>query len=182
MVRRYRLFMVILLAGVAVANVAHAASIVIDFESLAINDAASHSLGSTPYTEDRFTLNAVGFPDAHLQYLGTQADNFAGSTALSVGTIDAFMQLTSDAGETFDAVSIDFATLTGSSLPVTFTGYFAAGGTIELQVQVPSDLPPRTYDLPVTGLRRSGAIGMGWSVEWSVWRWSQDRRDTASVR
>jgi hypothetical protein len=104
------------------------ASVVIDFDSLEVNNSLLNAISGFPatYTEDGFTIFA-----SNLYYAGQANSSYAGSAGLhvrlSAGTITTVESL----GGLFDATSIDLSFLepTGTSPPVTFTGTYSGGGT-----------------------------------------------------
>jgi hypothetical protein len=117
--------------------VAPAQAVVIDFESLAVNDRKFHFLPS--YTEDGFTITndavsryGINTPDQLLAYWGTQFSGFAGSTALFNNTAATTTNLAQVGGGAFSLSSIDLADLFDAGDPTTinFTGNIAGGGTV----------------------------------------------------
>jgi hypothetical protein len=121
--------------------VAPAQAVILDFESLAVNDADAYYLPN--YTEDGFTITnntcilySGVDPNQLLGYVGTQNALFPGSTALfnnySDGTTDLKTNLAQVGGGAFSLSSIDLADFenTGNPTTINFTGNIAGGGTV----------------------------------------------------
>jgi hypothetical protein len=102
--------------------VAPAKAVVIDFESLAVNDIGYQPHGST-YTESNFTINSVANYVEGLITWDTQSLYYANSTAL-LDNYNQGISLSQVGGGTFTLSSIDLTdTYNGSqSLSTTFTG------------------------------------------------------------
>jgi hypothetical protein len=109
--------------------VAPANAVVINFESLALNN-NSFTLQGTTYTESGFTLTSLsgrGFIST-----GTQRSSYTGSTTLFEDQGIALTRLTKVGGGAFDLSSIDLADFTngGSQPTVNFTGTRADNSTV----------------------------------------------------
>lgn len=106
-----------------------AAAVVLDFDSLAHNDAGIADAGYR-YEEDGFRLvNAGDWPFATY---GTLAGDYTGSTALINDNDNGVTLLAKIGGGAFDLASIDLAELAlgGSSYNVSFTGATISGGAV----------------------------------------------------
>jgi hypothetical protein len=110
---------------------------VMTFESLALNDNAIHSVGST-YTESGFTLSYSG--QIGLLYYGTQRSGYQGSTALFPYSVNNSIRLTKVDGGAFDFASIDLTDFAGGSntqnTTFNFTGTRADNSTVNQSVIV----------------------------------------------
>jgi len=114
--------------GLTIIPWVHADSVVIDFESLMVNDAVTiHTIFGSTYSEDGFTLTTGG----SLRFFGTLDSRFSGSTALFNGIPNGITELTQTNGNPFTLTSIDLAELNGSNVAsVTFLGNLFGGGTV----------------------------------------------------
>jgi hypothetical protein len=136
------------------------AGFILNFDSLAQNDALEHDIGPV-YSAGGFTLTASHFDPianpASFDFFGTQSLFSPGRTALfhhiSLGEIS----LTRTDGGAFDFYSIDLAELPGGdafgnpvkSAPfgLTFFGTTAGGSTVSETITVDSFLTLKTYNL-----------------------------------
>lgn len=118
-------------AVMALAVSGAAEALVIDFETLAVNDASQHVHGMS-YTENGFNF-ASSSTQHNFATWGTQHANYFGSTALWNGDgtgVNGITTLTRVGGGAFDLLSIDLAELNlvdGAS--VSFNATFSGGGT-----------------------------------------------------
>jgi len=114
--------------GLTIIPWVHADSVVIDFESLMVNDAVTiHTIFGSTYSEDGFTLTTGG----SLRFFGNLDSRFSGSTALFNGVPNGITELTQTNGNPFTLTSIDLAELNGSNVAsVTFLGNLFGGGTV----------------------------------------------------
>ena len=125
-------FIAFLVLSVALAAAPRALAIgpvVLDFESLAVNDAGYHDRGTT-YSEDGFTLNNLAVSPPFRSF-GTLESRFPGSTALFNDAIDGTTELVKTGGGAFDLASIDLAELNAANpAVVAFTGELLGGGSV----------------------------------------------------
>jgi hypothetical protein len=120
------------LAAVAAVVIAVPASaaIVIDFQSLEIEDAFSHNWGYV-YDEDGFRLSHPESEPFEFATFGTLEGRYPGSTALFNNTAGGVITLEQISGDPFDMVSIDISNLNNNGpVTVNFTGNLAAGGQV----------------------------------------------------
>lgn len=129
------LLLLALILGIQ-ASAIDAATVTLDFESLAHDDDLVSDVGHL-YQEDGFVLENAGFfPFATYGAQAVDWDSspvFTGSTALFNDNDDALTTLSLLSGGVFDLVSIDLAELfvaTGVAYRVAFTGITAALGTV----------------------------------------------------
>jgi hypothetical protein len=109
---------------------APAKAVVIDFQELTLNNSFTYNtnvVGST-YTKNGFTINALNSSSFGLEFAGTQAPNYAGSTALFVWAGGGSSLLTQVGGGTFNLSSIDLTA--NSTITATFTGTKADNSTV----------------------------------------------------
>jgi hypothetical protein len=108
---------------------APAQAVVINFESLAVNNTSVNDAGAT-YTENGFTVTQVSQPSS-LASFGTQDTRYPGSTALFNNLVGGITRLTQVGGGAFDLSSIDLTSLNGDdSVVVSFTGTKADLSTV----------------------------------------------------
>ena len=92
---------------------------IIDFNSLAHNDAINTLVGSQ-YIEGEYQFDALGGTEFHT--MGMQGNQYTGSTALHMDDAFGVIQMSKVGGGTFDLISIDLAEYFNySSSDVTFT-------------------------------------------------------------
>lgn len=109
-----------------------AQAVILDFQELTVNDTGTYHtnvVGST-YTKNGFTINALNSSNYGLEFAGTAASNYPGSTALFVWASGGSSRLTQVGGGTFDLSSIDLTTAGNSSLIANFTGTKADNSTV----------------------------------------------------
>ncbi len=115
--------------------VAPANAVVMNFESLAVNDASVHLQGST-YTESGFNVSSS--TGQTFSSFGTQRSEYPGSTALTLfGDVGStLVRLTQVGGGAFDLSSIDLADYFNQGLQrtVNFTGTKADNSTVTQSV------------------------------------------------
>ncbi|MCW5624067.1 MAG: PEP-CTERM sorting domain-containing protein [Burkholderiales bacterium] len=129
-----------------------AGAVVLDFESLAHNDADAIYLGPS-YVESGFTLTSSVdplFADQAFGVWGSGSSSFNGSTALfnaNAGFVTR-LTLTADGGEPFALESIDVGPLFNDGAVgdvVTIFGLTADGITVSENVTFGPELAPRTH-------------------------------------
>ena len=109
-----------LFASIAIASIAQADPIVMDFESLRVDSAEQVIIHGTSYSEDGFTLSVTccepvgGSQSTDLRTSGTLTAIFPGSTAMRGGKSNTLITLTASDGGLFDLLSIDLAALPGN--------------------------------------------------------------------
>lgn len=127
-------------AGFALSALALTAeAVVLDFESLAVQDDLVHEHSST-YSEDGFTFNSLtAAHDGSLTEpygfasFGTGHPSFVGSTGLFNNNTDAWTELVREGGGEFTLRSVDLAELWPLCLPcgeASFLGFFANGDAV----------------------------------------------------
>ncbi|MBL8821809.1 MAG: PEP-CTERM sorting domain-containing protein [Planctomycetia bacterium] len=128
--------MLLSLCVLALGLTAARADIIIDFQSLEVNDSGYHSQGFT-YSEDGFTLDNLSSPFPFATF-GTGEFRYPGSTAMFNDTVLGITRLTKTGGGAFDLLSIDLCQLnfTSGTVDVTFVGEFDGGGTISQTVTI----------------------------------------------
>jgi hypothetical protein len=127
----------------SVLAVAPAQAIVLDFESLAVNDNNFHLHGNT-YTEDGFTISSAG---TQLVTWGTQTSLSPGSTALFDNAGFQSVTLSQVGGSAFTLSSIDLADVYNSPTQVTvnFIGTRADSSTVSQSFTTDSILGLETF-------------------------------------
>jgi hypothetical protein len=109
---------------------ADAHATVIDFESLANSGAGVYGVAS-PYSEDGFTLTALGLGTNGFVTFGTGEGRYGGSAALYNNDGGGVTQLTRDGGGLFGITSINLAKdARFGNAPITFVGTFADATTV----------------------------------------------------
>jgi hypothetical protein len=148
------------LAGIfgTVCSAAQAATITMDFESLAQPGSGVNNIGNT-YSEDGFVLKkGVGEPFPFAVF-GTAESRFPGSTALFNDTSNGVITLSKQGGGLFDFLSVKLSELNGSSsASVTFKGIKSDSSTVSSTFNLDSIFGFETFSL-------SGFTGLT-SVSW----------------
>lgn len=127
--------------------VAPANAVVINFESLALNNNSINNAGST-YTESGFTVSYSG--QIGLQYYGTQRSGYTGSTALVPFSSTALTRLIKVGGGAFDLSSIDLADFNngGTQLTASFTGTKADNSIVTQSFSTDTLPGVQTFNFP----------------------------------
>lgn len=116
------------LSALSILATAPAQAIVMNFESLAVNNASINNVGTT-YTENGFTVSQVGADQ--FAVFGTQDNRYPGSTALFNNVIGGVSRLTQVGGGAFNLSSIDLTNLNNNqTVAVSFTGTRSDNSTI----------------------------------------------------
>jgi PEP-CTERM motif len=154
------LALTLLSAASFLASAANTHAAIITFESLAINDSAIHTIG-TSYTEAGFTFSQPGVQSFPLQFFGTSEARFPGSTAIFNDTVSGVTRLTSVSSAPFDLKSISLALLNApGSANVTFVGTHPDSTTVT-----------QTFTVTTFGSETTFNFGAGFTnlakVEWS---------------
>lgn len=124
----------ILLTSIAITNPAMASLFTIDFDSLEINDATSHSQGDS-YSEDGFTLQKATNDNSDFISFGQSmtisgVPTYKGSAGLANENPSGITELFRTDNGIFDLLSINLAFIFHTTqTDVTFTGELAAGGS-----------------------------------------------------
>jgi hypothetical protein len=116
-------------SALSILAVAPAQAVILDFQSLEQNNNDFNYVAS-PYTEDGFKIVDLTY-NTGFYSIGTQTQNYAGSTALTTDYFGSVTRLTQVGGGTFTLSSIGLGnTIIGGDLTISFTGLKADNTTV----------------------------------------------------